>query len=71
MTSPQSYSTFASSMDGLAENHLRMDLKSGIDMADASKVKELISQGDQLAIHYKSNLDLLCRILVEERKHLL
>lgn len=58
-------------MDGLAENHLRMDLYSPIDMADATKVDELISTGDQLAIHYKSDLDELCSILVEERKHLL
>ena len=54
MTSPQSYSTFASNMDGMAENHLRMDLSSPIDMADASKAQELIEQGDDLAKQFES-----------------
>jgi len=41
-------------MDGMAENHLRMDLSSPIDMADASKAQELIEQGDDLAKQFES-----------------
>lgn len=71
MAAPQSYSTFSSAYDGIAANHLRMDLHSTISMADATKADALVQQGVDLAVKYQGELDTLAAILVEERKHLL
>lgn len=66
MATASTAATHASSQ--LADNSLRVDLKSKISMADKTKVNELIAQGIALAEKFKPKLDELCDILVEENK---